>query len=232
MSKLNGLEAIESQKVFLKFFGIWPLQQETLWYKSRYYITCAICLGFAAIPIIEIPKHLNDYKILSELVSLTVAPIVFCLKMITFKNSKTYFTNLIDNMKQNPIDAFDVDMLKALRMSKRLILIYPAWNIISIVVFLIKPLFETENFKQNLPVKFTYNLGRYKNLMYAYQVLGLGTAGVGLAVFDCLVINFINIGISKLEIMTKKIRNTATLHHSMIAKEFGNIITVHNEIIK
>lgn len=232
MAKLTGLEAIKSQKLFLKFFGIWPLQQETLFYRCRYYITCVICFGFTAIPAIEIPNQVNDYRTLSELVSLLVSPLAFCIKIVSFKNRKTCFIQLLHNLEKLPVDAFEVDMLEALKFAKRLIIAYPTLNILSITVFLAKPLLEKEELEQNLPIELSYNLGGYKNLMYAYQVLGLGIIGVGLACFDSLTINFINIGLSKLKILAKKIRNTSSLSNTMISKEFSEIINIHNGLIE
>lgn len=228
MAKLTGLEAIESQKLFLKFFGIWPMQQENLFYQCRYYFTCVVCFGFTGIPMLEMPNQLDDYGALSELVGVLVSPLVFCLKVVTFKNSRNYFIKLLQNMEQHSVEATEVDMLKALKLSKRLIIAYPAWYILSITVFLLQPVLG----KQDLPVKFSYNLGRLKNVMYAYQVLGLGIIGVGLAFFDSLTINFINIGLSKLEILAKKIRNTSKLPKDMINKEFSDIIDTHNGLIE
>lgn len=175
------------------------------------------------------PNHFDDYGALSELVGVLVSPLVFCLKIVTFKNSKYYFIRLLRNMEMHSVDAVEIDMLKALKLSKRLIVAYPAWYILSVTVFLLQPVLGM----QDLPVKFSYNLGRFKNVMYAYQVLGLEIVGAGLAFLDSLTINLINIGLAKLEILAKKIRNTdSNLPKSVIAKEFSEIINTHNGIIE
>lgn len=231
MAKLTGLEAVESQKVFLRFFGIWPFQQETLFYKCRFYLTCAICFGFTAIPAIEMPNHLNDYKILSELVSVLVSPLVFCFKIISFKSNKAYISELLHNMEELSVDAREIQMLNALKLSKRLVIAYPTWNLLAVAVFLAKPLLEQIELEQKLPVNISYNLGDYKHLMYVYQILGLGIVGVGLAFFDSLTINFLNVGLSKLEILVKKIKNTSNLPKKMVAKEFFDIVNTHNGLI-
>lgn len=228
MAKLTGLEVIESQKVFLKFFAIWPESQESFRYNLRYYITCAICFGFTSIPGFEMPNHLDDYGILSELVGVLVSPLVFCLKMVSLKNSKKYFLRLLDNMEEYPVDASEIDMISALKLGKRMVIAYPTWYCLSVTVFLLQPVLGM----QDLPVRFSYNLGKYKSLMYAYQVLGLGIIGIGLAFIDSLTINIINIGSAKLEILAKRIKRTNTLPKEMIAKEFSNIVNEHNGLIE
>lgn len=204
------------------------MKKETWFYTFRYYIMIAISFGFTSIPLIEMPNHLNDYGVLSELVSILVSPLVFCLKVLTFKNSKPYFIKLLQNIKQYPVDESESDMLNAIKLSKRLIIACPACYMVAITTFLLKPVLD----KADLPVKFSYNLGKYKNVMYAYQVLGLGIIGIALAFFDCLVINFINIGLAKLEILARRIKNTSTLRKDLINKEFSEIVDEHDGLIQ
>lgn len=126
------------------------------------------------------------------------------------------------------MDAGEGDMLSAIRLSRRLVVAYPAWYAVSVTVFLLQPI----SGKQDLPVKFSYDLGGWKNLMYAYQVLGLGIIGVGLAFFDTLTINLINIGSMKLEILARKIKRTSELKEEMVEVEFKEIVDDHNGLIQ
>lgn len=228
MAKLTGLEAVESQRKFLTLFGIWPTKNETVFYNLCCCLTVLVSFGFSLVSLLEIPNHLNDYRELSELICVLLPPIVFCVKVCTFKGGRTYFLKLLQNLKQYPVEVDEMKIRRVHKFSKYLVIASTTVSIAAVTEFLLQPALG----KQDLPVKFSYELGRYKSVMYAFQVLSTEITAAGLSFIDCLTINVVYIGITKLEVLGDKIRNTNNLKEDCLVEEFADITCLHNGLIE
>lgn len=229
MTKLTGLEALESQKKFLTLLGIWPTKNETVFYRLRYYLTMAMSAGFASLIFLEMPNRVGNYGELSELIGLCITPVIFCFKAYIVKSGNIAFVKLLQNMKQYPVEAAEKEMLDTVKFSKRLVIVCTVVYSSTTLVFVLQPLLGN----QDLPIPVSYcDLGRYERVMYGFQASSAMLLIAGLAFIDCLTINVINVGNAKLEVLSKKIRNTSNLEKDSIAQEFSDIVVEHNGLIQ
>ncbi|XP_074037219.1 LOW QUALITY PROTEIN: uncharacterized protein [Leptinotarsa decemlineata] len=200
----NIIEAISIPKKIFTLSGHWPGAKTTIFQRILFCLEILFSLSLLA----ELPNHFDDYEILSEHLSITISPTSYLIKLIIFKFKSDAVQHLISSIKLKefnncPKHLRDI-IEETVKYSKFLGHGYQLLCFVTVLLYSLVPMFT----KADLPVKFSYNTGNFKPVMYAFQVIdieGLVSAASNNSSMDILAMSSMRICAAQIEILNRKI---------------------------
>nr|XP_023027980.1 odorant receptor 13a-like [Leptinotarsa decemlineata] len=197
----NIIEAISIPKKFFTLSGHWPGAKTTIFQRILFCLEILFSLSLLA----ELTNHFDDYEILSEHLSITISPTSYLIKLIIFKFKSDAVQHLISSIKLKefnncPKHLRDI-IEETVKYSKFLGHGYQLLCFVTVLLYSLVPVFT----KADLPVKFSYNTGNFKPVMYAFQVIGMVSTASNNSSMDILAMSLMRICAAQIEILNRKI---------------------------
>lgn len=167
----NIFDGIKIPRNILKITGNWP-EAPTIWSRIRGLISSCIATILLITMVMELAKQLDDYEDLTDHLAVTISMVSLWFKLTIFKSEYRQFLELLRRLGleifNNHPGHLDVIMKKSIRISNLIGLMYQPICYTVLLMYLVMPFFANVD----LPIRFSYNLGSFKSLMYMFQVLG------------------------------------------------------------
>nr|XP_023022535.1 odorant receptor 13a-like [Leptinotarsa decemlineata] len=197
----NIIEAISIPNKFFTLSGHWPGAKTTIFQRMLFCLD--ILFNFSLLA--EFTNHFDDYEILSEHLSITISPVSYLIKMIIFKIKSDAVQNLICSIKLKEFNDCPNHLRniieQTVKYSKFLGYVYQSLCLVTILLYSLVPVFT----EADLPLRFSYNIGNFKPVMYAFQVMGLISAASNNSSMDILAMSLMRICAAQIEILNRKI---------------------------
>ncbi|KAL1491473.1 hypothetical protein ABEB36_012068 [Hypothenemus hampei] len=221
---------------------IWPTQQNSLirTIKITFFFICCIIFDVTLFDELQNLLELQDYQALAMHLSTFSLYIGFSIKIILFQFTKIEPMGSMLRSIEDPIfdeypPALEKYKTKCVRISNGVALFYFSSVAISILVYLLKPLYT----EYTLPITFSHELSfvTHYALYFLQSFCCYYLVMIGIS-YDLIVIGLINIATTQLDILREQITNFKPEHQSEKLMEdeeykfFSRCIQKHEAILK
>lgn len=201
----NNANAFKIHFNMMHISGVWPEESPGVLYQIRGLLSWLLGIGLSITMSMEVINDISDFTRLSEILYIMVSVTIYLVKLAGFTYQRKTFLKTVQFLK-DPIfvtypEDLDHYMAKTIRISTGIANIYRYLCLCCMLLYATFPLFDNKP----LPFPFPYETGRYRYLMYAFQVASISNSAWNNSCLDTLTTSLMGIGAAQLDILMKKI---------------------------
>lgn len=240
MANINNVrmnEAFRLQKFLLTLTGTWPYENETFFYKLKFYFLNLMFILYGILLYAEVIINIDNVLNLSSLVILILVLMACVFKIIFFTYKRDSLLALVelldDDIFYDHDVKLDVHVQRAVRLAKILLTVFGSGVMVSNLIYVALPLFTQSKY----PTSLTMDFGGYETLIYAIQTIGSFNYSLNYIGGDYLCISMIILGVSQFDVLKGKIMAIRVLENDCrteneIKKKLRNIVQHHQALIR
>lgn len=209
--------------------GLWPEKKPTKFYLLRKYITWIISVAICLTMWLETLNSLTNLAKLSQILYVVATATVYVFKLFNLAYHEQQFIQLMDYLMTNNIfvsypKELDCNLRKVVRFSNLVTKSFVALTVFAVFLYGLYPYFHNKE----LPIPFSYDVGDYFAVMYAFQMVGCYAIGLNNTTIDALTIDTISVACGHLDVLRERLVKNGRNQE----RELLNCVKHHNAIIK
>ncbi|KAI7815073.1 Odorant receptor Or9a [Rhyzopertha dominica] len=231
MELASSADIVQPPKLYLTAIGIWPQKRNlNTWF--RYIFILSTSVGYLFTILLELKKDFEEkhYNNMSTHLSIFFPILLYCFKLIVLKWRENDIRKVLE-MMEAPIFAPKSKaamsyIKKSATRSRYLNNIFVGGCIITLIQFDLLQLFD--NVK--LPVKFSYDIGKYATAMSIFQSTVILQTGISNSSLDVFAVGLISVASTQLDILNDIIRTSYAVREEERKELFKDCVQLHTSI--
>ncbi|KAI7815069.1 Odorant receptor Or10a [Rhyzopertha dominica] len=224
-------DIVQPPKLYLTAIGIWPQKGNfKTWF--RYIFIVSTSIGYLFTLLLELKKDFEekDYNKMSAHLSIFFPILLYCFKLIVLKLRENDFIKVLEMMEAPifaPRSKAAINYIKqSATRSRYLNNIYVGSCIITLIQFDLLQLFDNVT----LPVRFSYDIGKYATAMSIFQSVVILQTGISNSSLDVFAVGLISVASTQLDILNDIIRTSYAVRKEEHKELFKGCVQLHTAI--
>lgn len=182
--KLNCIDVLAPTEKLLRLSGIWPVKQIKINYLIRTIISWIFSYILLGLMCAEVIHVMGDMKRVNEIACTLTPVIVYCFKMTALVYYRKNFFNIVETLNSDLFNKYSESMQrplqKILKVTNQGKKIFHILTLSVIIFYTVFPIFD----EKELPIPFSFNVGRYRYVMHIFQIVTLSLSAWNLTSID------------------------------------------------